>query len=246
MIVGDYGKQHILAAVGYPILSSLVGILIDVTAKQADSLTLFMYSPVFASYSFFMLCICFNTCTISTTHPGQTAESDNSSFGLGLCRIITNFELLVHFFITILYGILCGVSIAFLTWYLHSIGASHTVIGTSCIAFCVIELPVLYFAGKIMDKLGMINTMYLTFLIYIARYMGYSFMKVAWLVYVIEPLHGATSALMFTVTSAYAVSKIPESLTATATGLTFGSQLLGNRMAFEIGNYFKCCKLIFS
>ncbi len=189
-----------------------------------------MYSPVFASYSLFMLCICFNTCTISTTTVEGAADSDTSGFGQGLCRIISNFELVVHFFITILYGILCGVSIAFLTWYLHSIGASHTVIGTSSIVFCVIELPVLYYAGNIMEKLGMINTMYLTFLIYIVRYIGYSFMKVAWLVYVIEPLHGATSALMFTVTSAYAVSKSPPALTATATGLTFGSQLLGNYM----------------
>ena len=48
-----------------------------------------------------------------------------------------------------------------------------------------------------------------------------------WLIYAIEPLHGATSALMFTVTTAYVVSKAPVSLTATATGLVYGSQLLG-------------------
>ena len=169
-----------------------------------------------------MLCICFNTCAISAI-----ARPQSSNFGVGFCKILRNFELISLFFVTIIFGILCGVSIAFLTWYLQALGAPDTLIGTSSIMFCLFELPTLYFAGSIMTKLGMVNTMYLTFIIYAIRYLGYALMTNPWLIYAIEPLHGATSALMFTVTTAYAVSRAPPGLTATATGLVYGSQLLG-------------------
>ena len=83
----------------------------------------------------------------------------------------------------------------------------------------------------------MVNTMYLTFAIYAIRYMGYGFMKNPWLIYAIELLHGATSALMFTVTTAFAVSRAPSGLTATATGLVYGSQLLGMPFFYTISCY---------
>ncbi len=220
-IAGDYGQQHILAAVGYPIFSALCGVLIDVTAKYSEN-AMFTYVPLFGLYVFFETCVSVNTCAISAN--GQTQDSN---FGAGFCDILRNCELLSLFVITVIYGILTGVSIAFLTWYLESLGALHTLIGTSSIMFCLLELPTLYYAGKIMDALGMVNTMYLTFVIYVLRYAGYGLMTNPWYIYAIEPLHGATSALMFTVTTAYAVSKAPASLTATATGLTYGSQLLG-------------------
>ena len=137
---------------------------------------------------------------------------------LDCSKILKNFELLSLFIVTITFGILCGVSVAFLTWYLQSLGAPNTLIGTSSIMFCLFELPTLFFAGTIMTRLGLVNTMYLTFAIYAIRYLGYGFMKNPWLIYAIEPLHGATSALMFTVTTAFAVSKAPSGLTATATG----------------------------
>ena len=219
---GDYGQQHVLAAIGYPVFSAVCGVLIDVTAKVSDNDVL-TYLPLFSFYVFFMTCVCFNTCAISPS----TSSQESSNFLKGIWEILKNLELVALFVTTVIYGILTGVSIAFLTWYLESLGALHTVIGTSTIMFCVFELPTLYKAGAIMDKLGMVNTMYLTYVIYALRFVGYGAMNTPWLIYAIEPLHGATSALMFTVTTAYAVSKSPSGFTATATGLTYGSQLLG-------------------
>ena len=228
---GDYGQQHILAAIGYPIFSTVCGSLIDVTAKSSSN-SFYTYLPLFSLYVFFMLCVCFNTCAISAI-----ARPQNSEFGAGLFKILKNFELLSLFIVTIIFGILCGVSVAFLTWYLQSLGAPNTLIGTSSIMFCLFELPTLFFAGTIMTRLGMVNTMYLTFAIYAIRYLGYGFMKNPWLIYAIEPLHGATSALMFTVTTAFAVSRAPSGLTATATGLVYGSQLLGMSFFYAISCY---------
>ncbi len=59
------------------------------------------------------------------------------------------------------------------------------------------------------------------------RYTCYSFVYDPWTVLLIEPLHGVTWALMFTVIQSYAASLCPPHLTATGPGIVYAFHLAG-------------------
>ncbi len=62
------------------------------------------------------------------------------------------------------------------------------------------------------------------------RYIGYSYIYMPWWVLVLEPLHGVTWALMFTVVQSYAASLSPPHLTATGPGIAFATNLAGTKV----------------
>ncbi|CAM9636771.1 unnamed protein product [Choristocarpus tenellus] len=83
------------------------------------------------------------------------------------------------------------------------------------------ELPCFYFSDLLIEKAGFRGTMTLTEVAYIVRFAYYSQLRDPWMVLPIEPLHGLTFALMWSVTVQYSDHIAPSHLKATMQGLSF-------------------------
>ncbi len=224
--LGDYGKIFLAAPLGYMSLAFATGSLIDFTAKHVDN-PKYSYLPMSIGYAFFMIVTALSTLTIKST-----GAIKSSNFSRSFWILIKNFQFDILLMTSFLFGMLCGIMFAFLNWFLESLGASHTLLGLMTIIACSSELPIYFTAGWFSRRIGNVNCLYLTFVTYAIRYTAYSFLENPWFVLFIEPIHGLTWSLMFTVTQAYAAMFSPPGLQATGPGLTMGSHLFGRCFSF--------------
>ncbi len=220
--LGSYGKVLLGAPLGFMSLAFATGSLIDFTAKHVDN-PKYSYLPMFIGYTFFMIVTALSTLTIKSTGAIQS-----SNFGKSFWVLIKDFQFDILLMTSFIFGILCGIMFAFLNYFLDSLpGASNTLFGLMTIVACSSEVPVMFTSGWFYRRIGPVNCLYLTFVTYAIRYTAYSFLENPWLVLAIEPIHGISWGLMFSVTQAYAASFSPPGLQATGPGLTMGSQLFG-------------------
>ncbi|CAM9384970.1 unnamed protein product, partial [Choristocarpus tenellus] len=82
-------------------------------------------------------------------------------------------------------------------------------------------MALLLFYVPVMNRAGFRWTMALTEVAYIVRFTYYSQLRDPWMVLPIEPLHGLTFALMWSVTVQYSDHITPSHLKATMQGLSF-------------------------
>lgn len=78
--------------------------------------------------------------------------------------------------------------------YFENIGTSYTICGVSVLVTVLFEIPVFYFAPKILDRVGPEMMQKIACLAYIVRVLGYTFIPKNYgaLVLLFEPLHGVT------------------------------------------------------
>ena len=121
---------------------------------------------------------------------------------------------------TILIGsIIMSLTNNFLFLYLNSLGASKSLMGFSLTIATISEIPVLFFADRLLGRWGAKGLLTLSLLGYGVRAFAYSFMNVPWLVLPIQLLHGPTFATLWAAGVSYADEIAPEGMGATAQGL---------------------------
>ena len=84
------------------------------------------------------------------------------------------------------------------------------------------QLPMLWVAGAIIERLGLVSCLYLALLCYALRMLVYSVLVNPWLVLLVEPLHCVTFGLMYAAASSYASIIAPPGMSATLQGLLGG------------------------
>lgn len=80
---------------------------------------------------------------------------------------------------------------------LEQMHASTVLCGLSVLVTVVFELPIFYYAGAIVKKLGTRKMILLGQAAWVVRAFFYASMSVAWTVLLIEPLHGVTFSLVW-------------------------------------------------
>lgn len=95
-------------------------------------------------------------------------------------------------------------------------------IGMSRAVTCAAEVPMFWYAGRLIKRLGVPGTLIIACICYVIRFIGYAFLKDPWLVLAIEPLHGVTYALMWNASASYAHRIAPPGLGATSQGILSG------------------------
>merc|ERR1711884_46530 len=80
--------------------------------------------------------------------------------------------------------------------FFESLGASYTLCGFSVLVTVVFEIPIFYFAPRLLDRIGPMMLQNIACITYIVRVIGYTFIpnKQSALVLLFEPLHGVTYA----------------------------------------------------
>lgn len=81
---------------------------------------------------------------------------------------------------------------------LQEMNASSLLCGFSVVVTVVFELPIFHYAKPILEQLGTRNMVLLGQAAWVVRALFYANMSVAWMVLLIEPLHGVTFALVWT------------------------------------------------
>ncbi|CAH2102390.1 unnamed protein product [Euphydryas editha] len=127
---------------------------------------------------------------------------------------------------------------SFLFWLLQDLGASRSLMGITITVGGIAGLPLLVLSGPIINKIGHANVLFIGFVFYAIRLMGYSLIYNPWLCLIFEAMESVTSSLSFTAAVTYA-ARLSSTTTDTSVqgllgGLYYG---VGKGSGSLIGGY---------
>ncbi|XP_005097128.1 major facilitator superfamily domain-containing protein 6 [Aplysia californica] len=209
-----WGKQRAWGTLGFAIWAVSATFILHMQGDQDSE-----YSVLF--YLFLPLCV------LSAIVAGFLEMSSDiicGQFLKNVRNLLSHAEVLAFLTVVMFFGMLLGGLEAFLFWYLLSLGSPKLVFGFILVVNCCSELPMLWVAGMIIEKIGLVSCLYLALLCYAVRLLVYSVLSNPWLVLLVEPTHGVTVALMYAAASSYASIIAPPGMSATIQGLLAGLQ----------------------
>jgi MFS family permease len=219
-----WGKQRLWGTVGFALFAILSTLSMDTLRAETNANN---FSIAFCMFSVLYLLTAFVVFTMKISHDlvcGQMLK--------GTMKILRNAKIFIFILVIFFFGILTGAIEAFLYWYLEAdLGNKLKILPGLCVTFaCLAETPVFYFAGRFIKRFGHVMCLYIAFVAYTVRFIGYSFLTNAWFVLPIELLHGLTFGLMWAAATSYGSIITPPGMSGTIQGLISG-------VHFGFGNY---------
>lgn len=148
---------------------------------------------------------------------------------LGKCNFITDIAKLIKLRFTF-QGCAWGFIESFLFWLIDDLGGSKSLMGLTVTIGGSIGIPLLVLSGPIIKKLGHANVIFIGFVFYAIRLMGYSLLYNPWLCLVFEAMESITFGLSFTAAVTYAAK-----LSTTTTDTSIQGMLGG--LYYGVGKY---------
>jgi PPP family 3-phenylpropionic acid transporter len=216
----EYGKQRLWGAVGWGLAAPVVGEL-----SERAGLTWIFYS---------YLALMFLALFVGRKLPLQ-AVSIKQPFWKSLHVLLRQRKLLLFLGTVFVGGAGLGLVSTYLFLFLEELGASKTLMGLSLTVATISELPVLFFADRLMVRWSARGLLAFSLLAYVIRAFSYSVMGALWVVLLIQLLHGPSFSAMWTAGVAYADRLAPLGMGATTQGL-FASVMIG--LGSAAGNFF--------
>lgn len=210
-----YGKQRLWGTVGWGIFSLFTGFLNDlITGTSPDK----NYSA-----SFYMLAILMTLDLIIVINSNIKNAKLSGITCRNVCLLFSQIRVIIFSITVFIIGALTGLHWAYFFWYMTHLKADQLVMGLALgIESFVGELPFFFFAGKIIGKLGHVNTINLTLFSFSIRYLLYSVIYDPWLVLPVELLQGPTYGIFYTTMTSYAKLIAPVGTEATIQGILGG------------------------
>lgn len=199
----QYGKLRLWGAVGWGLAAPLTGTLIE----QGGIQWLFW---IFAIIMFMALLVGMQL-PLSLGHAGEP-------FWRGIRKFVHP-RVLRFLALTFVGGLCLSALSNFLFLYMETLGASKTLMGFALTAATLSELPMFFFADRLLRRWGGRGLLIFAMSAYIIRSLSYSFVITAWPVLLIQLLHGSTFSLMWVAAVSYASEIAPPGLGATAQGM---------------------------
>eukprot|EP00051_Salpingoeca_urceolata_P001481 m.41319 g.41319 ORF g.41319 m.41319 type:complete len:509 (+) comp11448_c1_seq2:127-1653(+) len=139
--------------------------------------------------------------------------------------VFSRFDVWMFLTWAILAGASKGCSDVFLFYFLKKeLGASGTMLGLTLVCAIVVEVPMFFISGTLIDKFGHITLLSAGMLIYAARFALMSFLENPWLALPLELLHGLTFSITWSCIATYADTVTPDpALRATMQGVFGGA-----------------------
>lgn len=104
----------------------------------------------------------------------------------------------------VIIGTAWGYIESFLFWLLQDLGGSKSLMGLTITVGGIVGIPLLVMSGPIIKKLGHANVIFIGFIFYAIRLLGYSLIYNPWLCLVFEAMESITFSLSFTAAVTYA------------------------------------------
>lgn len=226
----DYGLQRVYGSIGGMISSPLSGLLIDYASRGKGYTD---FRPAFYLYAVLKVVsgVLMLSIDLEFKQPAQNLLED-------VILVFRNIEIVALFIACFIMGTAWGYIESFLFWLLQDLGASRSLMGITITVGGVAGLPLLVLSGPIIQKLGHANVLFIGFVFYAIRLMGYSLIYNPWLCLIFEALESVTSSLSFTAAVTYA-ARLSSTTTDTSVqgllgGLYYG---VGKGSGSLIGGY---------
>ncbi|KAL0901417.1 hypothetical protein ABMA27_006683 [Loxostege sticticalis] len=226
----DYGLQRVYGSLGGMISSPLSGLLIDYVSRGKGYTdfrpAFYLYAVLKVASGALMLSI-----DLEFKQPAQNLLED-------VISVFRNIEIVALFIACFIMGTAWGYIESFLFWLLQDLGASRSLMGITITVGGIAGLPLLVLSGPIIRKLGHANVLFIGFVFYAIRLLGYSLIYNPWLCLIFEALESVTSSLSFTAAVTYA-ARLSSTTTDTSVqgllgGLYYG---VGRGAGSLIGGY---------
>jgi PPP family 3-phenylpropionic acid transporter len=203
----QYGRQRIWGAIGWGIAAPLIGRLIEI---QGLHWAFWGYAGIMFVGLLIVQQIPF--------HP----VSQHIPFWRGARTLLSNRAWQLFLFLVFVGGAGQAVIHNFLFLYMNELGASKTTMGFALTIATISELPMFFFADRLLARLSAKGLFIFGILVYIARALALSYISVPWVVLVTQLTHGLTFSAMWVAGVSYAAEIAPPGLGATAQGFLSG------------------------
>ncbi|XP_016840927.1 major facilitator superfamily domain-containing protein 6 isoform X1 [Nasonia vitripennis] len=226
----DYGLQRIYGSIGGMISSPLSGLLIDYASRgkgYADFRPAFyLYATLKIFSGVLMLLI-----NLEFKAPATNVVSD-------VVSVLKNIEVVALLLACFTLGTVWGYIESFLFWLLEDLGASRSLMGITITVGGIAGIPLLVLSGPIISRIGHANVLFIGFVFYSVRLLGYSLIYNPWLCLIFEALESVTSSLAFTAAVTYAAKLSTTTTDSSIQGLLGGLYYgVGKGSGSLIGGY---------
>jgi len=201
-----YGKQRMWGAVGWGISAPLIGVLTD-----GMGLHWIFFGYITWLGLGFLTVIGFPIQNVQKRVP----------FLQGVKAIGTQRDWVLFLLTVFISGANLAMITNYLFLYLSELGASRTLMGWGLTIATVSEIPVLFYADKLIKRFGAQGVLVLSLLVSAVRAFGYAFAPSPSFALGLQLLHGLTFSAMWAAGVTYAYEIAPPGLGATAQSIFF-------------------------
>ncbi|XP_054754871.2 major facilitator superfamily domain-containing protein 6-like isoform X1 [Lytechinus pictus] len=226
----EYGHQRLWGGIAWGVMAPLSGLAVDrYSAAYPESFN--KYLPAFIFFFVFVLMSVVPALFISFLR-----HSPPESLASNLGTLIRRPKVLVFLYAIFITGVSVGVIKTFLFLFLAELSGSHTIMGLTLTLTSMAEVPFMFFATKLIERLGHRGVFVLTLFCFTLRFVGYSFLQNPWLVLPIELLHGVTYGALWPACTSYVNLITPDNMLTTMQSITYSIRLgLGNGIGALLG-----------
>lgn len=218
----SYGSLRVAGALGWSVTGLIIGQVID----QFDIQFIFIVSSVSMVLVFLF--------ALFMQHDVKEKLIVESLTMRGTFQLIKNKQLLLLLAVVTLVSV-AGTSIwNFYSLYMKSNGASATLVGYGLSLQGLFEIPFFYFSARIIARLGIRTTLFITVLATAVRLVLYSVVKVPTAALPIEILHGISWSLFWVVCVELVYKLVQKELLATGQSLLYAAYYGAGAV---LGNY---------
>jgi MFS transporter, PPP family, 3-phenylpropionic acid transporter len=202
-----YGRLRIWGAVGWGISAPIIGLLVR-RGGQA-----------WPFYGYVIL-LCLGEVSIlgmpvKSTTPGREYKKS-------LARMMRNPKWMMFLLIVFVAGIGSGTMGNYLFLYMNHMQTGPVLMGLALTAATLSELLVFGFSDRILKRWGVRKMLIVSLLAILVRLLAYSFASTAWMILIIQLLHGLTFSMLWVAGVAYSNRSAPQGLETTAQGMFSG------------------------
>lgn len=215
----QYGKQRLWGSIGYGIAAPLIGLLIDAGGLQ---------------WCFYCYILLMASCLLSTLRFPVSHAPIAHNFWRDLPRLVSNRKWISFIGLAWIGGMTMMVINNFLFLHMNDLGASKTLMGFSSTFAIFIEIPIFFYADRLLARWKARTLLVASLWVYVIRVLGYATMRQPYLALPIQLLNGPSFSVMWASGVSYANQISPPGMGATAQSL-FSATAMG--FGGAVGSY---------
>jgi PPP family 3-phenylpropionic acid transporter len=202
-----YGRQRIWGAVGWGLAGAAAGALVERTGL---------------GMAFYLFVLLMGLGLVVSLRLDVRSGALRQPFWRGIQGLIRTPPLVIFLVAVLITSMGSSVINSYLFLLMADLGASKQLMGLSLTFATLSELPVFFFSGWLLRRLGARGLLLLAMGAYVVRLAAYTVMPEVWWVLPINLLHGLTFAGLWVAGVSYANAVAPKGLGATAQGIFTG------------------------
>ncbi|GAB6031019.1 hypothetical protein CHUAL_007837 [Chamberlinius hualienensis] len=211
----DYGKQRVWPVIATAVFPPITGALVDGLSPSIDKPN---YAPTFYVHDILLLL----TAALSPLLSLKVTFSHETNLK-AVCKLVKTPRadaLIISLFVL---GTMWGFVEVFLYLYLLELGSPKYLLGLTLTVGSAVGIPVLFYSEILINKFGHVNIMFVAFIFYAIRYVGYTFIYNPWWCLIFEAMEIFTLHLLWVAVVKYSSRLAPKGLQATMQGAIGGT-----------------------